>query len=32
MTKKKYRRKQQKLHPLMPVGIGLFLIGFAFLQ
>jgi len=31
MTKKKYRRKRQKPFPIIPVALGLFLIGFAFL-
>ena len=31
MTKKKYRRKYQKPFPIIPVALGLFLIGFALL-
>lgn len=31
MSKKKYRRKQKKTFPIVPVAIGLFLIGFAIL-
>lgn len=31
MTKKKYRRKRQKPFPIVPVVLGLFLIGFAVL-
>jgi len=31
MTKKKYRRKRQKPFPIIPMAIGLFLIGFAIL-
>ena len=30
-SKKKYRRKQKKAFPIVPVAIGLFLIGFAIL-
>jgi glutaredoxin 3 len=30
-SKKKYRRKQRKTFPIVPVAIGLFLIGFAVL-
>jgi thiol-disulfide isomerase/thioredoxin len=30
-SKKKYRRKQRKTFPIVPVAIGLFLIGFAIL-
>ncbi len=30
-SKKKYRRKRRKTFPFVPVAIGLFLIGFAFL-
>jgi peroxiredoxin len=31
MTKKKYRRKHQKPFPIVPVALGIFLIGFALL-
>lgn len=30
-SKKKYRRKQKKVFPIIPVAVGLFLIGFAVL-
>ncbi len=31
MTKKKYRRQRHKSFPIVPVALGLFLIGFAFM-
>lgn len=31
MTKKKYRRKRQKPFPIVPIALGILLIGFAFM-